>query len=176
VPTLRRWGPDNPPIPTARSHPKKVPAVPIPVDAQHTTIASLREYLRAVTEELGIGLESCTIDHDSPVSAYVALLIILRYLADDTVAPPPHRVARFVVALHADDHTIGQPNAPQPADRQRSRRAHCPPACRHAVRFPRRSAITSPGARWRRKASAADCPSVEPAPAQRSDVVAQAGD
>jgi hypothetical protein len=121
--------------------------VPIPVDAQHTTITSLREYLRAVTEELGIGLESCTVDHDSPVSAYVALdtrhphypdrdlallwderqgwaaaiethsgedLIILRYLADDTVAPPPHRVARFVVALHADDHTIGQPNPPQP--------------------------------------------------------------
>ncbi|WP_414941900.1 DUF6292 family protein [Amycolatopsis sp. cmx-11-51] len=30
-------------------------------------------YLAEVTAALGIGLESCTVDHDSPVSAYVAL-------------------------------------------------------------------------------------------------------
>ncbi len=30
-------------------------------------------YLAEVTHALGIGLESCTVDHDSPVSAYVAL-------------------------------------------------------------------------------------------------------
>jgi hypothetical protein len=121
--------------------------VPVSTDTQHTTLSALREYLRAVTGELGIGLESCTVDQDSPVSAYVALdtrhphypdrdlallwderrgwaaaietrsgedLIVLRYLADDTVAPPPHRVARFVVALHDDDHTIGQLQSPQP--------------------------------------------------------------
>ncbi|WP_409490367.1 DUF6292 family protein [Amycolatopsis sp. cmx-11-12] len=30
-------------------------------------------YLAEVTAALGVGLESCTVDHDSPVSAYVAL-------------------------------------------------------------------------------------------------------
>jgi hypothetical protein len=34
---------------------------------------ALRAYLADVTTALGVGLESCTIDHDTPVSAYVAL-------------------------------------------------------------------------------------------------------
>ncbi|MEC3982766.1 DUF6292 family protein [Amycolatopsis sp. H20-H5] len=74
-----------------------------------------------MTEQLDIGLESCTIDHGTPVSAYDALehrhpdypdrdlallwderhgwaaaiethcgedLIVLRYLAGDTITPP----------------------------------------------------------------------------------------
>ncbi|MEV6913196.1 DUF6292 family protein [Amycolatopsis sp. NPDC051071] len=40
---------------------------PLPV------LASLWDYLAEVTSALGIGLESCTVDHDSPASAYVAL-------------------------------------------------------------------------------------------------------
>lgn len=37
--------------------------------------ASVRlwSYLADVTGALGIGLESCTVDHDAPVSAYIAL-------------------------------------------------------------------------------------------------------
>ncbi|OLR93848.1 DUF6292 family protein [Actinokineospora bangkokensis] len=31
------------------------------------------DYLAEVTDALGIGLESCTLDHDTPVSAYIAL-------------------------------------------------------------------------------------------------------
>jgi hypothetical protein len=109
----------------------------------YPTVPALLGYLRDVTAELGIGLESCTVDHDSPVSAYVALdtrlphypdrdvallwdevhgwsaaiethsgedLIVLRYLGGPSVAPPPHRVARFLRALHDDDHTVGRPD------------------------------------------------------------------
>jgi hypothetical protein len=39
----------------------------------HPALAALWTYLADVTTALGIGLESCTIDHDTPVSAYVAL-------------------------------------------------------------------------------------------------------
>jgi hypothetical protein len=114
----------------------------LPTGYQHPAVPALLGYLRDVTAELGIGLESCTLDHDTPVSAYVALdtrlphypgrdvallwdeergwaaavethsgedLIVLRYLGGPTVVPSPRRVARFVTALHEDDHTIGQP-------------------------------------------------------------------
>jgi len=37
-------------------------------------------------------------------------LIVLRYLGGPTVAPAPRRVARFVTALHEDDHTVGRPD------------------------------------------------------------------
>ena len=39
----------------------------------HPAALALRAYLAAVTGELGIGLESCTVDHATPLSAYVAL-------------------------------------------------------------------------------------------------------
>ncbi|QRP50066.1 DUF6292 family protein [Amycolatopsis sp. FDAARGOS 1241] len=39
----------------------------------HPAAPALTAYLRAVTAELGIGLESCTLDHASPLSAYLAL-------------------------------------------------------------------------------------------------------
>lgn len=120
-------------------------SVELPSTVQHAAIWSLRRYLRAVTGELGIGLESSTIDQDSPVSAYVALdtrhpaypdrdlallwderhgwaaaiethsgedLIVLSYLAGNTVTPPPRAVARFVDALRADDHSIGRLHPP----------------------------------------------------------------
>jgi hypothetical protein len=122
-----------------------LPATELPSGPAHPAILALRTYLRAVTEQLDIGLESCTIDHDTPVSAYVALdtrhpeypdrdlallwderhgwaaaieshsgeeLIVLRYLAGDTITPPPSTVAGFIAALHADDHTLGQPHPP----------------------------------------------------------------
>ncbi|MFE6613497.1 DUF6292 family protein [Amycolatopsis sp. NPDC057786] len=44
----------------------------MPVRHPHTRDA-VWGYLAEVTEVLGVGLESCTVDHDSPVSAYVAL-------------------------------------------------------------------------------------------------------
>jgi hypothetical protein len=45
----------------------------IPTGHPHPALTALRAYLADVTTELGVGLESCTIDHDTPVSAYVAL-------------------------------------------------------------------------------------------------------
>jgi hypothetical protein len=118
-------------------------SITLPTGYQHPAVPALLGYLRDVTAELGIGLESCTLDHDSPISAYVALdtrlphypdrdvallwdeergwsaaiethsgedLIVLRYLGGSTIAPSPRRVARFVTALHEDDHTIGRPD------------------------------------------------------------------
>ncbi|MFC3455454.1 DUF6292 family protein [Amycolatopsis speibonae] len=41
--------------------------------ARYPVPAALWDYLAEVTDALGIGLESCTVDHDNPVSAYVAL-------------------------------------------------------------------------------------------------------
>ena len=118
-------------------------SIELPTGYQHPAVPAVLEYLRDVTAELGIGLESCTLDHDRPVSAYVALdtrlphypdrdvallwdeergwaaaiethsgedLIVLRHLGGPAVAPPPRRVARFVTALHEDDHTVGRPD------------------------------------------------------------------
>lgn len=45
----------------------------IPTGLPHPALTALRAYLADVTSELGVGLESCTVDHDVPVSAYVAL-------------------------------------------------------------------------------------------------------
>jgi uncharacterized protein DUF6292 len=45
----------------------------IPTGHPHPAFTALQAYLADVTTVLGIGLESCTVDHDSPVSAYVAL-------------------------------------------------------------------------------------------------------
>jgi hypothetical protein len=45
----------------------------IPTGHPHPAFIALQTYLADVTAALGIGLESCTADHDSPVSAYVAL-------------------------------------------------------------------------------------------------------
>ncbi|KDN17406.1 DUF6292 family protein [Amycolatopsis rifamycinica] len=117
-------------------------SIELPTGYQHPAVPALLGYLREVTAELGIGLESCTLDHDRPVSAYVALdtrlphypdrdvalvwdeergwaaaiethsgedLIVLRYLGD-TLTPSPRRVARFVTALHEDDHSVGRPD------------------------------------------------------------------
>jgi Family of unknown function (DUF6292) len=44
-----------------------------PTGHSHPAIAALSDYLTDVTTALGIGLESCTVDHDTPVSAYIAL-------------------------------------------------------------------------------------------------------
>jgi hypothetical protein len=44
-----------------------------PTGHPHRALAALRAYLADVTNALGIGLESCTVDHDTPISAYVAL-------------------------------------------------------------------------------------------------------
>ncbi|MFI5589951.1 DUF6292 family protein [Amycolatopsis sp. NPDC051758] len=44
-----------------------------PTGHPHPAFTALQSYLADVTTTLGVGLESCTVDHDSPVSAYVAL-------------------------------------------------------------------------------------------------------
>ncbi|OAP24395.1 hypothetical protein A4R44_04786 [Amycolatopsis sp. M39] len=108
--------------------------------SSHPASVRLWNYLAEVTGALGIGLESCTVDHDTPVSAYVALdgrlpaypgrdvallwdeihgwaaavethsgedLIVIRYLAGPSVAPPASRVAEFAAAVRDDDHRIG---------------------------------------------------------------------
>jgi hypothetical protein len=97
---------------------------------------ALRGYLAIVATALGIGLESCTLDIDTPVSAYLAVdhrtdslperdlallweehhgwsiaaethsgedLIVLGYLATDTVVPPVELVVRFVEEFCAGD-------------------------------------------------------------------------
>jgi hypothetical protein len=43
------------------------------IPAGHPALTALWTYLADVTTALGIGPESCTVDHDTPVSAYVAL-------------------------------------------------------------------------------------------------------
>ena len=53
---------------------------------QHIAIPALRGYLRAVGGELGVGLESATIDQDTPVSAYLALDARLPHFPDRDVA------------------------------------------------------------------------------------------
>ena len=58
----------------------------IPTGHPHAAIAALHAYLADVTNVLGIGLESCTVDHDTPVSAYVALDVRLPGYPDRDVA------------------------------------------------------------------------------------------
>ena len=45
----------------------------LPTGHPHPAMAALHAYLADVTNALEIGLESCTVDHDTPVSAYIAL-------------------------------------------------------------------------------------------------------
>ncbi|GAB3146589.1 DUF6292 family protein [Amycolatopsis stemonae] len=45
----------------------------IPTGHPHPAFTELQSYLADVTTAVGVGLESCTVDHDSPVSAYIAL-------------------------------------------------------------------------------------------------------
>lgn len=61
-------------------------SIALPTGYQHPAVPALLGYLRDVTAELGIGLESCTVDHDSPVSAYVALDTRLPHYPDRDVA------------------------------------------------------------------------------------------
>ncbi|HVV08001.1 DUF6292 family protein [Amycolatopsis sp.] len=53
---------------------------------QHIAFRALSGYLRAVADELGVGLESVTVDHATPVSAYLALDIRLPRHPDRDVA------------------------------------------------------------------------------------------
>ncbi|WP_103354256.1 DUF6292 family protein [Amycolatopsis sp. CA-128772] len=48
-------------------------SIELPTGYPHPAVPALLGYLRDVTAELGIGLESCAVDHDRPISAYVAL-------------------------------------------------------------------------------------------------------
>ncbi|MFE0019892.1 DUF6292 family protein [Amycolatopsis sp. NPDC059021] len=61
-------------------------AISFPAAQQHHATRSLRGYLAEVACLLGIGLESCVIDHDRPVSAYLALDIRLPQYPDRDVA------------------------------------------------------------------------------------------
>lgn len=74
----------------------------IPTGHPHPALTALRAYLADVTTALGIGLESCTVDHDTPVSAYVAL---------DEHLPgyPDHDVALLWDELHGWSAAIETP-------------------------------------------------------------------
>jgi uncharacterized protein DUF6292 len=63
------------------------------VGASHPALGVLRDYLESVAAEFGVGLESCTIDEDTPVSAYLALDIFL-----------PHLPGRDVALLWDEEH------------------------------------------------------------------------
>jgi hypothetical protein len=45
----------------------------LPTGHPHPVFTALQAYLADITTVLGVGLESCAVDHDSPVSAYIAL-------------------------------------------------------------------------------------------------------
>jgi hypothetical protein len=57
-----------------------------PFDVHHDVHPLLRGYLGAVADELGVGLESCTVDLDAPLSAYLALDWRLPELPDRDLA------------------------------------------------------------------------------------------
>jgi len=61
-------------------------SIELPTGYQHPADPALLDYLDDVTAELGIGLESCTLDHDTPLSAYVALDTRLPHYPDRDVA------------------------------------------------------------------------------------------
>jgi hypothetical protein len=44
-----------------------------PTSHPHAAIAELHDYLAEVATAVGVGMESCTVDQDTPVSAYIAL-------------------------------------------------------------------------------------------------------
>ncbi|MEV0675378.1 DUF6292 family protein [Actinosynnema sp. NPDC050436] len=54
-----------------------------PPTDQHAAVHALHRYVGDVAAALGVGLESCTVDQDSPVSAYLAL--------DTRLPTHPHR-------------------------------------------------------------------------------------
>lgn len=122
-----------------------------PIDTGSSFVRGLRGYVTAVAAELGVGWESCALDLDTPVSAYIAMdwrlnrfpdrdaallwderhgwavavethsgedLIVLAYLgggsADglDSVVANPRVVTRFLSAVRAGDHSVGQPDPP----------------------------------------------------------------
>lgn len=58
----------------------------IAVATRHPALDLLCHYIESVAAEFGVGLESCTIDEDTPVSAYLALDIPLPHLPDRDVA------------------------------------------------------------------------------------------
>jgi hypothetical protein len=76
----------------------------IPTGHPHPALTALRAYLADVTTAVGVGLESSTIDHDIPVSAYVAL---------DERLPgyPDHDVALLWDEVHGWSAAIETPSA-----------------------------------------------------------------
>lgn len=44
-----------------------------PVDGDFTVVRGLRGYVTAVASAIGVGWESCALDLDTPISAYIAL-------------------------------------------------------------------------------------------------------
>ena len=58
----------------------------LPAAFGHAAFPALWGYLSEVTAELGIGLESCVLDHDIPVSAYIALDVRLPHYPGRDVA------------------------------------------------------------------------------------------
>ena len=100
------------PLPTAQTGPSR-PA-----------LTRLWSYLADVTRALGIGLESCTVDHDTPVSAYVALDGHLPAYPDRDVALLWDEIHGWAAAIetHSGEDLIvirylGGPSVAPPASR-----------------------------------------------------------
>lgn len=69
------------------------------VGVRHPAFGLLRDYVESVAAEFGVGLESCTIDEDTPVSAYVALDLSLPHLPDRDVALLWHEERGWAVGV-----------------------------------------------------------------------------
>jgi hypothetical protein len=99
----------------------------IPTGYPHPALTALRAYLADVTTALGVGLESCTVDHDTPVSAYVAL---------DERLPgyPGHDVALLWDEVHGWSAAIESPPGGLTVLRHLGGTTVVPPP-RHVARF-----------------------------------------
>jgi hypothetical protein len=70
-------------------------------DQEYWFQRGLRAYLGDVAKALGFGLESCTVDLDVPVSAYLAVDWRLRWFADRDVALLWDEVHGWALAVEA---------------------------------------------------------------------------
>lgn len=111
------------------SREKGVVPVSLPLHTAQTgpsrpVLVRLWNYLADVTGALGIGLESCTVDHDTPVSAYVALDGRLPAYPDRDVALLWDEIRGWAAAVetHSGEDLIvirylGGPSVAPPASR-----------------------------------------------------------
>ncbi|EMD28296.1 hypothetical protein C791_1295 [Amycolatopsis azurea DSM 43854] len=112
------------------------------------------EYLAEVTSALGVGLESCTVDHDSPVSAYVALdgefpahpgrdtALLWNELHGWAAAVETHSGEDLIIVRYLGGNTIAPPAA-QVARFVNALRENGDPDARHTPPLPRPPDLTA---------------------------------